>query len=148
MSHRFNFRLPSLFALTTAVAVLAFALSTHPTWFSGLLILLLAIALSSLLLIGCVHCRDYARAVCLGGIVPLLACVVMLVSVFSRRDGRIREFSVYTVEPSDFDYTRVVLEEINAYRLPVLFFWGVALLIGVLSAAFQWCLKRSGESDG
>ncbi|MEX0713671.1 MAG: hypothetical protein WD278_15130 [Pirellulales bacterium] len=42
----------------------------------------------------------------------------------------------------------VALEEINTYRLSVLFFWGVALLLGVLSAAFQWCLKRSGKTDG
>ena len=126
-------------AAIAAIAAASATLSARPSFFSGLGMMLLAMAFPPVFWIGSQSGERYVRAFCLGAFAPATMAAVFIA------------FSLITVNaPTTVtldEYVLVVEKLAEFYRFILVFFWTAMPIIGLVGVIASWTLEGHESAD-
>lgn len=134
-----TFSLRMLLATVAAVAMTSATLTAKPSFFSGLAMMLLAMAFPPVFWIGSRAGERYVRAFCQGAFAPATMAAVFIA------------FSLITVNaPTTVtlnEYVLVVAKLAEFYRYLLAFFWTAMPIVGLVGVVASWTLEGHQSAD-
>jgi hypothetical protein len=141
---RVHFSLRGLLVATAAIAVVLAVLNAPPgTWYAGLSLIFLAIAIPSGLVIHLPHVSGYSKTFVMGALVPAFACLSTLANVLPWEIQQSR----YTADLYTIAELQECLKQISMSSFQFSFgvFWCLAPINGLLCVFTHWLFIRPPE---